>query len=137
MSLDRPTIDRRSVLKKTTGAVAVLGVGGVAASGTTLAGRHGGRALIDGTVRPNMPFEVTKTGSEDLGASCMSQSSAEQTYHVYDVAYCPPDDVPCTMYVHPDEADVNPDERYVFRSKKECKANDLVKASFGPSNEEC
>lgn len=137
MSEQHDPLDRRSALKLTAGPAVALAVGGVAASGTALAGRRGGRALVDGTVRQNTPFEVTMTGSEDLGASCMSGRSAEQTYHVYDVAYCPPDDVPCVMYVHPDEADVDPDLQYLFRSKKDCKASDLVKASFGPSNRSC
>lgn len=137
MSPDSPTIDRRAVLKKTTGAAAVLTIGSVATSGTALAGRRGGRGLVDGNVRLDLPFEVEKQGTESLGASCMSNNSAEQEYHVYEVAYCPPDSNTCIMYVHPNEAEVDTDEQYMFRSKKECKANDLVKAAFGPSNEEC
>lgn len=130
------TLSRRRVLQASGATAGVLAVGGVAASGTVLAGRHGGRALVDGTIR-DQPFEVERTGEEDLGASCMSGNSAEQRYVVYDVSYCPPDDVPCTMYVHPDEAPVDPSRLYLFRSHKECKASDLVKASFGPSNKRC
>lgn len=128
---------------QTSGAAAVvLTVGGVAASGTVMAGRGGGRALVDGTIR-DKPFEVERTGKENLDASCMSGNSAEQTYYEYDVSYCPPDDVPCTMYVHPDEAPVDSGQQYLFRSHKECKSatNDdgesLQKASFGPSNTQC
>lgn len=132
-------LDRRSVLKMTTGAASVLAVGGVAASGTALAGRQGGRALVDGTVRQDRPFTVRETDESptELNASCMSGKSADQTYRIYEVSYCPEDSNPCLMYVHPDEAPVNPDEVYQFRSQKQCKANDLVKASFGPSNQEC
>lgn len=137
MSPDSPTIDRRAVLKKTTGAAVALSIGSVATSGPALAGRRGGRGLVDGNVRLDLPFEVEKQRTELLGASCMSRNSAEQEYNVYEVAYCPPDGDTCIMYVHPNEADVDPNEQYVFHSRKECRANDLVKAAFGPSNKEC
>lgn len=136
------TLSRRSVLRTGGAAAGVLAVGGAAASGTVLAGRRGGRALVDGTIR-DQPFEVERDGTKELGASCMSGNSAEQTYYVYDVSYCPPDDVPCKMYVHPDEAPVDESQQYLFRSHKECKAatneegDPLKKASFGPSNKQC
>lgn len=136
------TLSRRRVLRTTGTTAGVLAVGGVAASGTALAGRRGGRALVDGTIRDE-PFEVERTGEEDLGASCMSGNSAEQRYVVYDVSYCPPDEVACTMYVHPDEAPVDSSRMYLFRSHKECKSatnedgEPLQKASFGPSNKRC
>lgn len=131
------TLSRRRVLQASGATAGVLAVGGVAASGTVLAGRRGGRALVDGVVRRNEPFTVDRTGTEDRGASCMSGDSAEQTYVVYDVDYC--NDGVCVMYVHPDEAPVDDGGVYEFRSPaKDCRdGSSLLKTSFGPSKQRC
>lgn len=137
------TLSRRSVLRTGGAAAGVLAVGGAAASGTVLAGRRGGRGLVEFTnaseneVDLNQPFWVERKGTVDLGASCMSGNSSKQEYYKYDVFYCPSDANPCKMYVHPNEAPVQEGTIYEFHSKKDCKANEMVKVSFGPSNEKC
>lgn len=139
---DAETLSRRRVLRTGATTAGLLAVGGVAATGSVLAGRRGGRALVDGDFYLDDPFTVCHEGEIEMGASCMSGASAEQTYHVLSIEYCE-DPGTCTIYVHPDEADVDSDGLYSFRSGKDCTSatNDegdpLVKASFGPSNREC
>lgn len=126
-------VTRRSVLK--TGAV-TAGLATVGAAGAA-ANKRGGRAQVDGTIHRNEPWRLSSspTGT-DRNASCMSAESAPQTYLQYDIEYCNREDS-ATLYVIPDEAALAQQEVYEFRSVRPCRASDLEKVAFGPSNQDC
>lgn len=131
-------ISRRSVLRK-------AGVGGVVVTGVGMTGavasrseKRGGRAQVEGKVDRNRPFEITPEGTDMRPASCMSEHSADQVYLEYTVNYCGSDDESdATMYVIPDEAELVPDDTYVFRSSTPCRRNNLKKVAFGPAQTSC
>jgi hypothetical protein len=105
-----------------------------------LLGRDVRPALLDdgGEVDRNRPFTIAPDGTDTRNASCMSAESAMQTYLTYRIQYCNSDDEEdASLYVIPDEAELAPNEVYEIRSVTPCRANDLQKVAFGPSNESC
>lgn len=119
-----------------------LAVGSAVASGSASARKRGGRAQFDGDdLRRDEPFRVTPDGTDTRHASCMSAQSAMQVYLTYHIDYCESDDEDddhdATMYVIPDEAELAPEEEYEIHAARPCRANDLTKIAFGPSNESC
>lgn len=134
-----PRFSRRSVLRKATMTAGAFAVGTAAGSGSVAAQKRGGRAQFDGDdLRRNEPFTVTPNGTDMRPASCMSANSATQVYLTYQINYCGSDDeTDATMYVIPDEAELAPNEVYEIHAARPCRANDLTRVAFGPSNESC
>ncbi|PSP97433.1 hypothetical protein BRC89_11370 [Halobacteriales archaeon QS_4_70_19] len=141
MTRDDTDVSRRSVLRKGAVTASALAVGSTVASGSAAAdsaGKRGGRAQVDGEVDRNRPFTIMPDGTDTRNASCMSAESAMQTYLTYRIQYCDSDDEEdASLYVIPDEAELAPNEVYEIRSVTPCRANDLQKVAFGPSNESC
>lgn len=108
-------------------------------AGAATGDKRGGRAQIDGEADRNRPFTLQLDGTDTRGASCMSARSADQVYLTYSIQYCDSndDESDASMYVIPDEAELAPDETYVIRSIRPCRANDLQKVAFGPAQEDC
>lgn len=149
-------VTRRSVLKTgaaTAGAV-TIGAAGAAAHHDEdhEGGKRGGRAQVDGDARRNVPFELNSMPSMvSLGASCMSEESASQTYLGYEIQYCDSqeDQTDARLYLIPDEAPLVQDETYEIRSIQTCKepgdgpdddeyeSDEIQKVAFSPANHEC
>lgn len=148
-------VTRRSILKTgaaTAGAV-TIGAAGAAAhhdEDHENGGKQGGRAQVEGEPRRNVPFRLSSTpeSATMLNASCMSAESAQQAYLGYGIRYCDSDgdenEDDDTMYVIPDEARLNEDQVYEFRSVQLCKepgdgydSEDIHKVAFSPANHEC
>ena len=146
---DSEQFSRRDVLRTSAVAAGTVVVGGAAVAGSSdsdvdaaaeAAGKRGGRAQLDGTVRRNEPFMITVEGTDTRNASCMSSESALQTYVTYTINYCDSDDDnedDGTLYMMPDEAKLVDTEVYEIRAIQDCKANDLKMVAMGPSQASC
>lgn len=135
---------RRTILRRGAATAGAAAVGTAAASGSAAARegadeKRGGRAQLDGTADRNRPFTLTLQGTDPRNASCMSGESAMQTYLKYQIDYCDSndDDSEGTLYVIPDEAELNPEEVYEIRAIRPCRESSLERVAFGPSNASC
>lgn len=143
-SNDTRPIDRRTMLRLTSGALA----GSAALSGVVSAGNHGsgnggksgGRGQTSSPIHLDEPFTVSNPRHIRTNASCMSDSSALQDYNRYDFEYCDTSLGGGTICVIPEQSEVDLEGVYEFRSRQECRAESSEfqeKISFGPSNAEC
>ena len=130
-------VTRRNVLKAgaaTTGVVAMGAAGAAAQDGRYE--KRGGRAQFEGDPQQRQRFQLSSNPTGIArNASCMAAESADQMYLEYDVEYCNGDED--TMYVIPDEAELEQDETYAVRATQECKDSDNTLVAFGPSRRDC